>query len=151
MGRPPKPTALKIVQGNPGKRALNTSEPQPRRETPTCPAWLSVEAKREWRKMTPELERLGLLTVIDGAALAGYCQAYARWKQAEALLDREGLVITTQSGYSQPHPAVAIAQKSLALVRAFCSEFGLTPAARSSLHVAPLDKPESPFAALKSM
>lgn len=40
------------------------------------PAWLVPEAKRRWRRLAPELAWLGLLTVIDGDALATCCQAW---------------------------------------------------------------------------
>lgn len=132
-GRKPKPTHLKLLEGNPGKRPLPKNEPKPRPVTPPCPKWLDTEAKREWRRVSKELERLGLLTIVDRAALAGYCQAYARWKQAEEILDVEGLTFTTPNGYVQQRPEVAIAQKSLQLMRAFGTEFGLTPSSRGRI------------------
>ena len=49
-GRKPKPTAVKILEGNPGKRKLNEHEPQPQRKAPPCPKWLEPEAKKEWRR-----------------------------------------------------------------------------------------------------
>ena len=80
-GRKPKPTALKELEGNPGKRSLNPSEPKPPQKAPSCPAWLEKEAKREWRRLSKGMEQLGILTELDRAAFAGYCQAYARWKE----------------------------------------------------------------------
>lgn len=50
-GRKPKPTALKVLEGNPGKRQLNVVEPKPRNKAPKCPAWLDAEAKKEWRRL----------------------------------------------------------------------------------------------------
>ena len=50
-GRKPKPTAVKVLEGNPGKRSLNTGEPKPEKKAPRCPAWLEDEAKKEWRRM----------------------------------------------------------------------------------------------------
>lgn len=44
-GRKPKPTAVKKLEGNPGKRKLNTKEPNPGKGMPDCPAWLLPEAK----------------------------------------------------------------------------------------------------------
>ena len=44
-GRKPKPTAVKVLEGNPGKRSLNTNEPKPVKKAPRCPAWLEDEAK----------------------------------------------------------------------------------------------------------
>ena len=39
-GRKPKPTALKVLEGNPGKRPLNLYEPTPEGDLPECPEWL---------------------------------------------------------------------------------------------------------------
>ena len=76
-GRKPKPTALKVLEGNPGGRPLNPNEPKPAKKAPRCPAWLEDEAKKEWKRMGKTLEQMGLLTEMDMAAFAGYCQAYA--------------------------------------------------------------------------
>jgi len=138
-----KPTQLKIIQGNPGHQKLNHAEPHPTPVAPTRPDWLEPEAKREWGRITPELERLGLLTLVDRGALAAYCQAWGRAVGAEKFLAAMGLTFTTPNGYVQQRPEVAIAQKSWQLVRAFCAEFGLTPSARSRLSVQkPEDDPE---------
>lgn len=135
-GRPRKPTALRVLEGNRGKRPLPVGEPQPRQERPTCPRWLMLEAKREWRRIVPELGRLGLLTIIDRAALAAYCQAYACWRQAEEDLARlKSTVVATPSGYIQQLPQVTISQKERMIMHRFLVEFGLTPASRSRLSV----------------
>ena len=134
-GRRPKPTKLKILEGNPGKRPLNEHEPKPKPITPACPRWLSPVAKKEWKRIVPELENLGLLTCVDGAALEGYCQSYARWVEAEQFMVKHGTIFKTPSGYIQQVPQVAIAQKYLNIVKAFCGEFGLTPSSRSRVDV----------------
>lgn len=134
-GTKPKPTNLKILEGNPGKRPLNKHEPKPKPITPVCPRWLSPMAKREWKRIVPELEALGLLTCVDGAALEGYCQSYARWVEAEQFMIKHGTIFKTPNGYIQQVPQVAIAQKYLNVVKAFCAEFGLTPSSRSRLTI----------------
>jgi P27 family predicted phage terminase small subunit len=134
-GRKPKPTNLKILNGNPGKRPINKNEPKPSPIAPKCPQWLTPEAKREWKRIVPDLERLGLLTVVDRVALAGYCQAYARWREAEEFITKHGSIFKTPSGYIQQVPQVSIAQKNLLIVKGFCAEFGLTPSARSRINV----------------
>lgn len=144
-GPPPKPTQLRVLQGNPGKRPLPKGEPRPRVVPMPCPRWLLPEAKREWRRVAPELKRLGLATVVDRTALAAYCQAYARWRQAEEVLTREGLVFETASGYLAPRPEVAIAQKSMQLMKGFATEFGFTPSSRTRISV-PEQKQADPFA-----
>lgn len=44
-GRKPKPTEVKTLEGNPGKRKINTKEPMPGKGIPACPEWLLPEAK----------------------------------------------------------------------------------------------------------
>lgn len=134
-GRNPKPTALKILEGNPGKKPLNENEPKPKKIAPKCPSWLEPEAKKEWRRMAKTLETIGVLTQVDATAFAGYCQAYARWKEAEEFLTKHGTIFKTPSGYIQQVPQVSIAQTYLKVMKDFCSEFGLTPAARSRIQV----------------
>ena len=81
-GRKPKPTALKKLEGNPGKRKLNTKEPVPAKGMPDCPKWLLPEAKEEWKRLCKKLSEMDVLTLteIDMAAFAAYCQSqsYAR-------------------------------------------------------------------------
>lgn len=134
-GRKPKPTALKLLEGNPGKRPLNAKEPKPEKKAPRCPSWLEPEAKKEWKRMSKTLETMGVLTQVDGAAFAGYCQAYARWKEAEEFLTKHGTIFKTPSGYIQQVPQVSIAQTYLKVMKDFCSEFGLTPAARTRIQI----------------
>ena len=132
-GRKPKPTNIKILEGNPGKRPLNEYEPKPLKKAPPCPKWLELEAKKEWRRLAKTLEAMGILTDADMAAFAGYCQAYARWKEAEERITDRGLVIRTPSGYPQQVPYISIAQQYLKLMQQFAEQFGLTPAARSRI------------------
>ena len=132
-GRKPKPTALKILEGNPGKRPLNENEPVPPKGSVKCPSWLEPEAKKEWKRLAPSLEAMGVLTQVDLTAFAGYCQAYARWREAEEFLTQHGSIFKTPSGYVQQVPQVSIAQQNLKIMQSFCSEFGLTPATRARI------------------
>lgn len=132
-GRKPKPTAVKELEGNPGKRALNEFEPKPKKKAPKCPTWLDSEAKKEWRRVAKQLEELGVLTEVDMAAFAGYCEAYARWKEAEEFISKHGTIVKTPSGYWQQVPQVSIAQTYLKIMIKFCEQFGLTPSSRSRI------------------
>lgn len=145
-GRKPKPTNLKLVQGNPGKRKINKKEPRPKIIIPTPPAHLSATAKREWKRVSTELFNLGLLSGVDRAALGAYCQAYSRWVAAEnsinALAKKDkvnhGLLITTSNNNTIQNPAVGIANKAMADLIKFAAEFGMTPSARSRIEASPL-------------
>ena len=132
-GRKPKPTALKQLEGNPGGRPLNKYEPKPEKKAPRCPSWLEDEAKKEWKRMAKVLETMGLLTEMDMAAFAGYCQAYARWREAEEFLTQHGSMVRTPNGYLQQVPQVSIAQTNMKIMLKFCEQFGLTPSARSRI------------------
>lgn len=64
-GRKPKPTALKELEGNPGKRKMNTKEPVPDKGMPACPKWLLPEAKKEWERLAKLMNQMGVLTQVD--------------------------------------------------------------------------------------
>ena len=83
--------------------------------------------------MAKVLENMGLLTEMDMAAFAGYCQAYARWKEAEEFLTQHGSMVRTPNGYLQQVPQVSIAQTNMQIMLKFCEQFGLTPSARSRI------------------
>ena len=116
-GRKPKPTALKVLEGNPGKRPLNDHEPIPPKGELKCPSWLLPEAKKEWKRLASSLEAMGVLTMADLTAFAGYCQAYARWKEAEEFITQHGSIFKTPSGYVQQVPQVSIAQQNLKIMQ----------------------------------
>ena len=132
-GRKPTPTAIKELEGNPGKRKLNDQEPKPERKAPKCPKWLEEEAKKEWKRLAKKMEMMGILTEVDMAAFAGYCQAYARWKEAEEFITQHGTIVKTPSGYWQQVPQVSIAQAYLKVIDRFAEQFGLTAASRSRI------------------
>jgi P27 family predicted phage terminase small subunit len=133
---------LKALRGNPGKRRLK-HEPEPAAASITCPTWLELEAAEEWARIAPELERLGLLTVVDIPALAGYCVAYQRWREAEravkATVAAGGLALAISQGIE------GMARARLKLMKLLAAEFGFTPSSRSRVSVkAP--EAEDPFA-----
>lgn len=135
-GPAPQPTNLKILRGNPGKRAINKREPKPRPIVPKCPHWLDLGARREWRRVAPELERIGLLTLVDLAVMAAYCQSFSRWQAAEELIAKAGLLIKTGSDrYTaiKTNPAVKIAQDERQLMMQFGARLGLSPSDRSRM------------------
>jgi P27 family predicted phage terminase small subunit len=135
-GRKPKPTHLKLLDGNPGKRTINSSEPQPKLRPPTCPSHLCPPAKAEWKRLATQLTALRVLTELDRAALAAYCQAYGRWVEAEKKLHETPMLLKLPSGYVQQNPWLTIANKQLELMHKFLSEFGLSPVSRSRVSVA---------------
>lgn len=143
-GRKPTPNHLKVLSGS--RRARKPeSLPQPTEGAPTCPSWLTAEAKAEWRRVVPELERLKLLSKIDRGALASYCEAWSTLKAATGEVQKYGISMivierelddgTRLYAKVAKNPAVVVARDAMASIRSFCSEFGLTPSARSRMPV----------------
>jgi P27 family predicted phage terminase small subunit len=133
-GPAPQPTALKVLNGNPGKRALPKDEPKPDPFEPHMPAWLDDDARAEWRRVTPILLKMGLLTVADGAALAVYCEAYSTMGHALRTLQEDGpTFISPKTSVEHARPEVGIVQQCRVAIKTFCQEFGMTPSARSRM------------------
>jgi P27 family predicted phage terminase small subunit len=143
---------LKILAGNPGKRPLNLREPKTSSELPKCPSHLSKSAKKEWRRISPILAEMKLLTLIDGAALGMYCQAQARWVEANAKIEEFGVVLLVgQSKYPTVSPYVQIANAAFKQMQSLLAEFGMTPSSRCKLQVGAGDaEPSDPLEALKA-
>jgi phage terminase small subunit len=82
-GTKPKPTHLKLIEGNRGKRPINRKEAKTIPALPDPPPHLTADGLEEWRRVAGWLHKIGLLSEVDRAALAAYAQAYGRWVQAE--------------------------------------------------------------------
>lgn len=136
-GRKPQPTALKLLHGNPGRRPLNESEPKPNATLPKPPAHLSPVAKKEWRRAGKLLRDLGLLSDLDWAAFAVYCQSWSRWVEAEEALSTYGLMLKSPNGFPIQSPYLAIANAAMSQIRSLLSEFGLSPASRTRVSALP--------------
>ena len=156
MGRPNTPTADKIARGNPGKRALNSREPDPEYlDDLTPPAWLPEAAKAVWRDFAPKLRKAKVLTVIDVPAFEKWCVKTAQWRAAILDLAKRGVMIERvgrdgertitkkASKKKTDAPAMVVNQlvfaesmffkQTIALER----EFGMTPAARTRVQIEP--------------
>jgi P27 family predicted phage terminase small subunit len=129
-GRKPKPTAAKILAGDRADR-INRHEPAPRRSVPDRPDHLDHWGCEAWNRIVPKLDALGVLTELDGEALALYCSTYSRWRQASEEVRSSGVTTFTDQGSLKSNPAVAVASQCERLMAAILIEFGLTPVSRS--------------------
>jgi P27 family predicted phage terminase small subunit len=136
-GPAPKPTAIKQAEGNPGKRRLNSDEPEFEARIPKTPSHIDEQAKKEWRRIAPMLLRNHVLTEGDYMALANLCQAWATLKRLQGLLnDAPSLLVKTPAGYVQQTPLFSMINRQMTLVNRLCAEFGLTPSSRSRVKTA---------------
>src|ERR1035441_4589316 len=92
---------------------------------------------------------MGVLYRTDSKALAAYCVCYARWRQAELRVAKEGQVVeepvlarigtsddlTVVGHRLKHHPATIITREMAHEMRAFLIEFGMT---RSEEHTSEL-------------
>ena len=133
-GRPPKPTALKVIQGNPGKRKLDKNAPAPDAlvKVPDPPAWLGTIAASIWRQVAPWLVQARILTDTDLHNLELFAMAYQRWREAEDDISKNGIVVM---GAKQEikNPACTVANESARRISTFGAALGLDPAARARL------------------
>ena len=90
-GPKPLPKNVHAIRGNPSKLPLHRMGDgfEPPVEIPNCPKHLIPEARKEWRRMSHELAREGMIAKVDRAAFALYCQWWARWVWHETLLQRD--------------------------------------------------------------
>lgn len=143
-GRKPKPTVLKLIQGNPGKRRLNMNEPKPPPGNLDPPNWLDLEARKEWNRIVPQLADLGLYTALDQQSAGCLCQIVADLADAQHKIRKMGTKLVVNKGRIQLNPYVRIARNSMLLIHKFASEFGCTVSSRARISV-PGFKDESEF------
>lgn len=143
-GRPRKPTALKVLEGNPGKRALPKAEPAASGGAPPAPRHLCKEARAEWDRLSRQLDRLGLLVANDLAAFAAYCELYAEWVKAKRVIQRKGMTYTV-NGIVRMRPEVKITRDAVKEMRQYGNQFGLSPSARAKVASAIVNNPNQPL------
>ena len=142
-GPKPAPSNLVLLRGNPGHKALGSlldDVVRPTVEIPDCPAHLDGEARAEWKRIAPHLQKLGLVSQIDRAALTGYCDAWGEYVwackriKAQNKGDRggeRGRIWDTPSGYKQISVLQQIRNRALDQCRQFLAMFGMSPSDRS--------------------
>jgi phage terminase small subunit len=111
------PTNVKRIRGTLRSDRVNPREPQLAAGRPRRPKWLSKDAREHWRRLCEDAERLGVLTPVDGDALALLAETIAQFIRYR---DTDWRAASTFSKFA------------LRLLM----EFGLTPSSRGRVHVA---------------
>jgi P27 family predicted phage terminase small subunit len=139
MPRRPKPTAQKVLEGNPGKRPLPRNEPKLLAAIPEMPTQVAsnVVARIEWHDITSLLFEHGMITGVDGKSLAIYCIAFADYIEAISMLEEHGKTQTsTRTRTESRSPWLGIKDRAEDVMRRYLIEFGLTPASRTKVTAA---------------
>jgi P27 family predicted phage terminase small subunit len=159
-GRKPTPTHLKIVSGNPGRRALNEDEPQPIGELLAAPGWLTDSQKEIWRFAVEHAPK-GLLRSLDRDLITDWVTAVDEFQRAEIELQKGGTVIeegggqritvmpdgrqirTVRSKKLVPSPWTKIRDRASQRIMKATSELGFSPTSRSRISLAGGGKKET--------
>jgi P27 family predicted phage terminase small subunit len=136
MSNPRKPTNLRLIEGNKGKRAINKNEPDPDfLNDLTAPSWLSAAAVTVWNEMAPKLRAARLLTKIDVPFLEMGCVALANYRHAAQMLGDDLVLEGSKAEYvNQWMVAQSMAFKQ---AMAVFQQFGMSPAARTRISINP--------------
>lgn len=137
-GPKPKPTRRKLLEGNPGRRPLNTQEPTPPPADATFdapPPELTghADAIAEWTRIVPMLREARVITHAERGPLIALCLEWARYLHATREVAAKGMVVAAPSGYPVQNPYISIATKALAGCAKLWPELGLTPSSRARL------------------
>ena len=132
-GRKPKPTFLKILDGNPSRRPFNAAEPKPRRGIPDPPDVLQGRALEEWHRITVILDDCGAITHADLSLIAVYCQAWDNWCDATEKLQQTGPMMAGKTGVPVVSPLMRLQTQATATLKATWQELGLSPISRVKL------------------
>lgn len=150
-GRKPKSPRRKLAEGDTrkvGARKLGVQIASERKASPglpPCPAYLKGRAREAWDFWSEELASMKLDRRPDGQMLAGCCVHYDAAVDAYETILKQGRLIAKKALDPKtnqlvvvdvkPHPAVRQGNQAWALMRAFCSEFGLSPVSRLRLSI----------------
>lgn len=140
MARPPKPTQLKLLQGNPGKRPINWDEPKPEGELPLDPPdYMTDGAKALWVAALTSAPK-GLLTSLDASELERWAVNFDLFRQATKKIQEEGATFVDENGVERISPWVRIQKSASAEMASAGGQLGFSPSARTRVHVK-ADKP----------
>ena len=141
-GRKPKPTKLKLLAGNPGKRPLNTKEPDLGSFEADPPNYLDEIARECWDYYVPRLRKAGVLQSTDLAVIASFCYYFSDWIKADELVKTMGQVVESPQGWKK-NPAVTVRNEAMRLYHQMGAQLGLNPSDRSRIFIEKND--ESPL------
>ncbi|GAB3368347.1 phage terminase small subunit P27 family [Lysobacter rhizosphaerae] len=149
-GRKPKPTHLKLLNGNPGRRPINRAEPLPKGDLHEAPEWLSDSQRAGWAYAIASAPA-ALLKRIDRALLTIWVVAEDLHREASEAINANGAIITTRNGERAQNPYMAVMNRQVPVMLKAASELGFTPASRSRIQLPDGDgkKPGGPFAQFK--
>ena len=108
-GRKAKPTEIKRVNGNPGKRALNNNAPDFSAVVDIAPPiyFDGLEhATMIWQSIVPELLKNEVLKITDMHNVEAFCMAYENYRQCQKDIAENGVTVQGAMGGPIKNPAL---------------------------------------------
>jgi P27 family predicted phage terminase small subunit len=147
-GRKPKPTWLKVITGNPGRRPLNREEPQPDGNLREPPHWFSARQRILW-DVCIAAAPAGLLKLLDSTVLETFIVAKSLHEEAALKIEQYGAVVKSADGGHARSPYVGILNQQSAVMLKCAAEMGFTPSSRSRVKVSGSNKTRNAFRDLR--
>jgi len=144
MGRPRKPTALKVVQGTAQPSRILKDEPMPAGSLGDPPKKMRAEGKRRWQWLS---DTAFWLTDADRGIAEQYCTRWAMYRDAEREIGRHGMVYENKAGYTQSSGALSAFTNCEKALMELGAKLGLDPSSRTNISAPKRDQPgPNPFA-----
>ena len=147
-GPAPLPKKIHQLHGNPGRRPFNKNQPEPPVKIPKPPIRLGTIARRHWKYVVPLLEEMGVLSSIDSAALAAYCQTFEQWSNLEDIIKKDKKLAADDENKLSLRDNLSVGRSLIQIrnqMRMMLAEFGMTPASRGRVTVLDYKKPLDEF------
>jgi P27 family predicted phage terminase small subunit len=136
-GPKPKPTQLKILTGNPGRKPLPQNEPQPEVGLPRCPKRFTGDARKLWSTLAKQLTSCGIATRLDATALELLIDQYVNYTSASVQVLKTGPVWLEKGDGAIPKfaysPYWVQQQRAFKALLTILRDFGMTPSGRASV------------------
>ena len=104
---------------------------------PGAPESLSVVGRALWNDLAKELFDRHVLTGVCLAPLEIYCTAYARARDLNERVEKDGYTFKTGKGWATPNPVVGMAVQQAKLMMSLAEKFGFTPSSQSRIAIVP--------------
>ena len=150
-GRKPKPTWLKVIGGNPGRRPLNFAEPKPEGDLPTPPEWLTPRQRGIWETAIAGAPA-GLLRRVDESVFLVWVVAKDLHQSAAEKIAQSGTIVRMpNSNMAVQSPWVAVLNKQAQIMLKASAEMGFTPSSRARVRLEGPNFGENKFARLTQL
>lgn len=135
-GKPPKPRAIRELEGISKPYQMNPAEPRPRLCGVEPPVPLTPQQRLVWDALAPEMVRIGTLTLIDIPAFIRYIDLTLEYNEMQRQIAGRNyfFILRHEDGtpkYISVLPQVTIRDRAMVNLLKLEAQFGMTPSSRT--------------------